>query len=217
MKIADLERRQDDDGYTRLVSQVQDVSGDERFELTIVGPRKLVDEVLGDATIEVTIDSAQSIDDLKRGFDELSTEHRKQLWSAAGLEDVDDLFKPEPASPKRDTSVLMAVRPVSGEGTPFAITAAGFTVPATVSVFFVGSWVFFANGAVLPATGDQDLILRVFSTTGPVVASSRAGGTSLDFVWLTLPSPFGPLPFLPVFEVLGFTTGVCATFSATGA
>ena len=34
MKIADLERRQDDNGYTRLVSQVQDVSGDERFELT---------------------------------------------------------------------------------------------------------------------------------------------------------------------------------------
>jgi hypothetical protein len=86
-----------------------------------------------------------------------------------------------------------------------------------VSVFFAGSWVFFTNGALVPASGDQDLLLRLFSTTGPVVASSSAGGTSLDFVWLTLPSPFGPLPFLPVFQVLGFATGVCATFSATGA
>jgi hypothetical protein len=216
MKIDEFERR-DEKGYTRLVSQVQDVSGDELFELTIAGPEELVREVLGDATIEITIDSAQSVEDIKRRFDELSAEHRKQLWSLAGLENVDDLFKPEPASPKRETSVLAAVRPLSGEGTPFAIAAAGFTVPATVSFFFVGSWVFFTNGAVLPATGDQDLRLRLFSITGPVVASSTAGGTALDFVWFTIPSPFGPLPFLPVFEVLGFTTGVCATFSATGA
>ena len=216
MKIEEFERREDK-GYTRLVSHLQDVSGDELFELTIAGPDELVREVLGDATIDVTIDSAQSVEDIKPRFDELSAEHRKQLWSLAGLGNVDDLFKPEPASPRRDTSVLAAVRPVSGEGTPFAITAAGFTVPATVSVFFIGSWVLFANGAVLPATGDQDLRLRLFSTTGPVVSSSFAGGTALDFVWFTLPSPFGPLPFLPIFEVLGFTTGVCATFSATGA
>ena len=216
MKIDELERR-DDKGYVRLATEVQDVSGDEEFELTVAGPGRLVDEVLGDATIEVTIDSAQSTDDLERRFDELRAEHRKHLWSAAGLEEVDDFFKPDPTSPKREMSVLMAVRPVRGEGTPFAIAAAGFTVPAGVSVFFVGSWVFFTNGSVLPATGDQDLILRLFRTTGPVVASSRAGGRALDFVWLTLPSPFGPLPFLPVYEVLGFTTGVCATFAATGA
>jgi hypothetical protein len=216
MKIDEFERR-DAKGHTRLVSQIQDVSGDEQFELTIAGPDELVREVFADATIDLTIDSARSVDDIKRQFDEHSAEYRKQLWSQAGLENLDDLFKPEPASPKRDTSVLAAVRPVRGEGTPFAIAAAGFTVPAAVSVFFVGSWVFFTNGAVLPATGDQDLRLRLFSTTGPVVASSAAGGTTLDFVWLTVPSPFGPLPFLPVFEVLGFATGVCATFSATGA
>lgn len=216
MKIDEFERR-DGKGHTRLVSQLKDVSGDEVFELTIAGPEELVNEVLADATIDVTIDSAQTAEDLKRRFDELRADHRKQLWSMAGFESIDDLFKPEPTTPKRDTSVLVAVRPVSGEGTPFAIAAAGFTVPAAVSVFFVGSWVLFTNGAVLPATGDQDLILRLFSTTGPVVASSAAGGTALDFVWLTLPSPFGPLPFLPVFQVLGFTTGVCATFAATGA
>ena len=157
---------------------MRDVSGDERYELTIAGPGKLVDEVLGDATIEVTIDSAQSTEDLKRRFDELRAEHRKQLWSAAGLENIDDLFKPEPASPERDTSVLMAVRPVSGEGTPFAITAAGFTVPATVSVFFVGSWVFFANGAVAAGhgrPGPQPAPLQHHRAGGGEIACRRDG------------------------------------------
>jgi hypothetical protein len=216
MKLSDFERS-GDKGYPRFVTQVRDVSGDERFELTIAGPEALVEQVFADATIELTIDSAQTAEDLKNRFDELRSEQRKQMWSLAGLEKIDDFFKPEPASPKRDTSVLAAIRPISGEGTPFALTAAGFAVPATVSVFFIGSWVLFANGAVLPLTGDQDLRLRLFSTTGPVVSRSSAGGTSLDFVWFTLPSPFGPLPFFPVFEVLGFTTGVCSTFSATGA
>lgn len=216
MRLDEFERRETK-GHLRLVSQVQDVSGDEQFEVTIAGPEELVREVLAEATIEVTLDSARSAEDMKPEFDKSVAEHRKDLWSLAALENIDDLFKPEPTSPKRETTVLVAVRPVSGEGTPFAIVASGFTVPAAASVFFVGSWVFFTNGALLPASGDQDLFLRLFRTTGPVVASSAAGGTSLDFVWLTLPSPFGPLPFLPVFQVFGFATGVCATFSATGA
>jgi hypothetical protein len=216
MKLGDFERR-GDKSHPRFVTPVRDVSGDEQFELTIAGPDALVEQVFADATIELTIDSAQTAEDLRARFDELRAEQRKHTWSLAGLENVDDFFKPEPAAPKHDTSVLAAVRSISGEGTPFLLTAGGFTVPAMVSVFFVGSWVLFANGAVLPLTGDQDLRLRLFSTTGPVVSSSRAGGTALDFVWFTLPSPFGPLPFFPVFEVLGFTTGVCSTFSATGA
>jgi hypothetical protein len=216
MKLTDFERR-GKKGHTRFVTEVRDVSGDEMFELTIAGPDALVEEVFADATIELTIDSAQTAEDLKETFDELRAEQRKHVWSLAGLEKVDDFFKPEPASPQRDTSVLAAVRPIRGEGTPFFLTAGGFTVPAAVSVFFVGSWVGFANGAVKPLTGDQDLRLRLFSTTGPVVSTSRLGGTALDFVWFTLPSPFGPLPFFPVFEVLGFTTGVCSAFSATGA
>lgn len=216
MNLSDFERS-GKKGHPRFVSQVQDVSGDERFELTIAGPESLVEQVLADATIELTIDSSRTAEDLEKRFDEFRSEQRKHMWSLAGLEQVDDLFKPEPAAPRRETSVLVAVRSVTGEGTPFAITAAGFTVPAAVSVFFFGSWVFFANGAVLPLTGDQDLRLRLFSTTGPVVSSSSAGGTALDFVWCTLPSPFGPLPFFPVFQVLGFTTGVCSNFSAAGA
>jgi hypothetical protein len=124
MRLTDFERS-GDKGYPRFVTHVQDVSGDERFELTIAGLEALVEQVLADATIELTIDSAQSAEDIKDRFDELRSEQRKQMWSLAGLEKVDDLFKPEPASPQRDMSVLVAVRSVSGEGTPFAIPLGG--------------------------------------------------------------------------------------------
>ena len=63
MKLSDFERS-GKKGYPRFVSQAQDVSGDERFELTIAGPEALVEQVLADATIELTIDSAQSAEDL---------------------------------------------------------------------------------------------------------------------------------------------------------
>jgi hypothetical protein len=209
MKLADFERR-GDNGHPRFVTQLRDVSGDETFELTIAGAEALVRETLEDATIELTIDSAQSVDDVKRRFDELGAEHRKQLWSLAGLEKLDELFKPEPAWPERDTSVVAAVRPVGGEGTPFAMTVSSFTVPAGASFFF-GSFVGFTVGAVLPLTGDQDLLLHLFTPTGPVVSSSLAFGTALDVVWFTF-----PFPFVPVFQVRGFVTGACSNFSANG-
>ena len=210
MKLDDFEQRRERRPH-RFVTQLQDLSGDELFELTIAGPTELVHEVLGDATIDLTIDSAQSKDSVKRRFDELSAEHRKHVWSLAALDDVDELFKPKPAWPERDTSVLAAVRPVGGEGTPFAMTVSSFTVPAGASFFFFGSFVGFTVGAVLPLTGDQDLLLHLFTPTGPVVSSSLAFGTALDVVWFTF-----PFPFVPVFQVRGFVTGVCSNFSANG-
>jgi hypothetical protein len=211
MKIDDFEHSGGKTG-SRFVTRVQDVSGDEEFELTIAGPRELVRRVLADdATIELTIDSSQSEDQVKAMIDERREEQRQAMWSLAGLEDLDALFKPAPASPQRETSVVTAIRPVSGEGTPFALSISGFTVPAGASAFFFGSFVAYATGALVPATGDQDLFLHLFSTTGPVVSSSRASFTAPDVVWFTF-----PFPFVPVFQVFGFTTGVCANFSAFG-
>jgi hypothetical protein len=86
-------------------------------------------------------------------------------------------------------------------------------VPARDSFFFTGSLVLTALGSVLPASGDQDLFLRLFTPTGPILMASTSGGTALDFVTFTFPL----LPWVPVFEVGGFTAGVCATFAAQGA
>ena len=69
-------------------------------------------------------------------------------------------------------------------------------------------------GSVLPRSGDQDLFLHLFGATGPVVSASALPLTLLDAVSFVLPPPF---PFVPVFRIFGFTTGVCGNFTAFGA
>ena len=136
------------------------------------------------------------------------------MWDLAALQSVGELLKPDDREPPRaETTVFASVRPVSGQGTPFALVASSFFVPTGARVFFFGSLVFTTVGSVLPATGDQDLFLHFFTPTGPVVSSSRGGGLSLDVAWFTVPL----FPWVPVFEVRGFTAGVCSVFTAHGA
>jgi len=213
MKLEDFERR-GDKGHARFVTQVRDVSGDELFELTLAAPEALLRKVLADATIELTIDSARTQESLGRETEKLRAEHRKAMWKVAGLEQVDDLLKPPPPRSRPEKSVFAAVRPVRGEGTPFAMSISTFGVPAGVSLFFFGSWVFGTFGSVLPTSGDQDLFLRLFGATGPVVSASVLPLTLPDAVGFGLPPPF---PFFPVFQIFGFATGVCRNFSAFGA
>ena len=72
------------------------------------------------------------------------------------------------------------------------------------------TWVFGTFGSVLPRSGDQDLFLHLFGATGPVVSASALPLTLLDAVSFALPPPF---PFVPVFQIFGFTTGVCGNFT----
>ena len=71
MNLEDFERRGGKD-HARFVTQVRDVSGDEAYELTI--------------------DSARTQDTLVREA-ELRAEHRRAMWTVAGLEKVTDLLK----------------------------------------------------------------------------------------------------------------------------
>lgn len=139
-------------------------------------------------------------------------QQRKSMWELAALDDIDGLLKPDPGQPQKKSTVFAAVRPVQGTGTPFAFVVSSFFVPTGVSLFFFGSWVFTAVGAVAPTSGDQDLFLRLFSTTGPSVSSGIAGGTAVDVVAFTMPL----FPFVPCFQVRGFSAGVCGAFSAWG-
>jgi hypothetical protein len=198
---------------TRFVARVTDAATQEEFELTIAGPGALVKRMFADAEIDLTIDSTRTQDQLLADVKPAQEEQRKAMWELAGLEDPGALLKPAPAPPQPKTSVFAAVRPVTGHGTPFAMLATGFFVPTGVSFFFFGSWVFTAIGSLRPTTGDQDLFLRLFSPTGTAVSSSLAGGTSLDFVAFTFPF----FPWVPVFQVFGFTAGTCGTFAAQGA
>jgi hypothetical protein len=212
MKLADFERS-GDKAHARLVTHVQDRSGDETYELTLAGPDALIHKVLGKAAIEVTIDSAQTQEDLAKRSEEPLAEQRKAMWEIAGLERSDELFKPEPPFPERDKSMLAAVRPVRGEGTPFFASFSTFTVPRGVSFFLFGSSIFSTFGVVRPASGDQDLFLHLFGPTGVVVSGSANPSLLPDFVAFALPWPFA---FTPVFQIFGFATGVCANFTAAG-
>jgi hypothetical protein len=199
---------------TRFVARATDVASQEEFELTIAGPGPLVKRMLGDADIELTIDSRRTQDQVLAEFGAPAQDQQRQaMWELAGLEDTGALLKPAPEPPERKSAVFAAVRPLAGRGTPFGFVVTGLFVPAKVSFFFFGSLVFTTVGSLLPTTGDQDLFLHLFSPTGTIVSSSMSGGTSLDVVWFTFPF----FPYVPVFEVKGFATGVCGTFAAHGA
>ena len=198
---------------TRFVTQVADAATQEDFELTIAGPAALVKRMFAEADLDLTIDSQRSQDQVAADFAPSHDELRKQMWELAGLEDTRALLKPAPEPPDPKNTVFASARPVAGHGTPFAFAASGFFVPAGARLFLFGSFVLTAIGSLRPATGDQDLFLHLFSPTGTVVSSSIFGGTSLDLVWFTFPF----LPWVPVFEVRGFTAGVCGAFAAQGA
>ncbi|MGZ6568200.1 MAG: hypothetical protein ACXVE9_12450 [Solirubrobacteraceae bacterium] len=168
--------------------------------------------MLADATIDLTIDSGRSKDQLMRDFESAQEQQRKWMWDVAALDDIDALLKPDPGPVQRRTAVFAAVRPVNGRGTPFAFTMSGFFVPAKASFFLFGSWVIATTATVVPASGDQDLFLHLFTPTGPVVSSGRAIGTATDVVAFGLPV----FPFVPCFQVFGFAAGVCSMFSAFG-
>ena len=212
MQIKDFERTMDGD-YSLFITRVADEGGEGDFELRFAGPGKLVERMLAEATIELTVDSRQDESQVRRAVDADYQAHRRSMWEAASLTDADSLLKPAPGPPDRRNVVLGSVRPVSGEGTPFVLTLSTFFVPAGFSPFFFGLPVLTASALVVPATGDQDNFVRLFSPTGPVIASSRFGGTTPDLAWFVIPF----LPVVPVFQVFGFTAGVCANFTATGA
>ena len=212
MQLRDFERTGDGD-YSHYITRVADVGGEGYFELRLAGPSKVVERMLADTTIDLTIDSTQDVSQVRQLVESAREEHRRTMWELAGLGDIDQLLKANPKRPDRESSVFASARPVSGEGTPFALTLPAFFVPTGVSLFFFGLPVLETAALVVPASGDQDLFLHLFSPTGPVVSSSRLGGTSPDLAWFTFPL----LPFVPVFQVFGFAAGVCGNFTATGA
>lgn len=208
MRLDDFERSSDGE-FSRFLTRVPDVAGVEEFELRIAGPGKLVEEMLAEATIDLTIDSSRDEPEpespTRREFDSAYDEQRRAMWELATLDDIDQLLKPTPPAPERDSSVFAAIRPVSSDGgTTYVLDVLNVTIPAGSSLFAGGWWVNRADAFVAPFTGDQDLFLHYFGPTGPVLAASRRGGTALDVV--------GPVrmafPWVAWFQVFGFTAGM---------
>jgi hypothetical protein len=210
VRLDDFEQR-GDKHRPRFVTEVEDASGQARYELAVAGPDHLMRRAFADTTFDLTIDSNKSQGDFEPQLLSVREGLYEQHWTAAGLEDLPALFKPTVARPRPDNSIVAALRPVEFHGTPFSIRISSFTVLAGTNLFFMGSLVAIAVGSLTPLTGDQDLYLRLYGAGGPVVSSSRASFTATDNVWFTM-----PFPFVPVYQVQGFTTGVCGTFTAGG-
>jgi hypothetical protein len=212
MRLTELEQMKDGRDR-RFVHRVRDAGGDEEFELTIAGPHALVEKVLAEAEIELTVDSGASEGQWRKELEELQDRRRDSMWELAALDRLDDVLKSGPGELRRETTVVAAVRPVKGHGTPFFVNISGFFLPGGASLVVFGSWVTFALGSVLPATGDQDLFMHLFFPSGPVVSASIFGGTTPDLVAFGQPPPFW---FVPVYRVFGFAPGVCTNFRAFG-
>ena len=115
-------------------------------------------------------------------LDARQAERRKTMWSIAGLDEPEDLLKPGPPPAQGlRKSVFAAVRPVTGEGTPFTFTVGGFTVPRGLDFFFFGSLVGFTFGARRAGLWGP----------GPLPASLCSGRTDGVFEPLS-PHPAGP-------------------------
>src|SRR4051794_40228702 len=151
MRIEDFERTTEGD-HSLLIARVADEGGEGDFELRFAGPGKLVERMLAEATIELTVDSRQDESQVRRAIEADYQTHRRSMWEAASLTDTDSLLKPEPGYPDPRNVVLASVRPASGEGTPFALALSGFFVPARSSFLFFGLPVLGASALVVPAT-----------------------------------------------------------------
>jgi hypothetical protein len=199
MRLADFERTGDGD-FPLFVTRVPDAGGAEEFEFRIAGPGKLVEEMFADATIELTVDSTKKAPESPE-FDSVQEEYRRAMWELAGLEDIDQVLKPNPPPAERESSVFACFRSMSGGGTRFTTDIFDVTMPAGSNLSFGGYWQI-ARGFIRPASGDQDLFVDVFAP-GVVLQASRFGGLTTDAV--SVSSAFAMFMWIRVF---GFTAGV---------
>jgi hypothetical protein len=200
MRLADFERTGDGD-FPLFVTRVSDTGGAEEFEFRIAGPVKLVEEMFADATLELTIDSTKKKGPEGPEFDSAQEEYRRAMWELAGLEDIDQLLKPNPPPPERESSVFACFRSMSGGGTRYSNDLHDVTMPAGSNLLFGGYWQD-ARALARPASGDQDLFLDIF-TPGVALSASRLGGLAIDFV--SFSSVFAQLVWVRFF---GFRAGV---------
>ena len=215
LRFEDLERT-GRGARTRYLARLADATGAERYELVIAGQRAAIDRAFGKAEFDVAIDPKADKREWESRLRTAWEQEQGARRELAALEDVPGLFrKKPPAAPTAERSLFVSVRPLEPDGTRYLFTARNFAVPRFFSAFFALPPVCSTFGILTPRTGDQDLFLHLgWPPLGPVRASVR-GGTSVDVVTLSV---FCTLftHFAPIFQVFGFTGGVCSSFAFGG-
>lgn len=201
---------------SRYLARLADAKGAERYELVVAGPRAAVERAFADAEFDVAIDPNAD----QREWEQ----HLRPAWEAenrardefAALENVPALFKKKaPTSATAARSVFVSVRRLEPGGTRYLFTARNFFVPRFFSFFFGLPPVCSTFGVLTPLSGDQDLFLHLGWPPIGFVRASVRGGTAVDVVTLgVFCTPF--THFGAIYQVFGFTGGVCSAFTFGG-
>jgi hypothetical protein len=202
---------------TRYIVPVRDNTGVEEFELIAAGDGKLVRRVFDKAEFRTEI---QPKLENEAWEEELRRARELQLEAfdeRSRLEDLPRFFKKLPPPPSPDDSVFASLHRTSGTGTTFSVSVSNFFLPAGTRLFFALPPICDCIGVVRPSSGDQDLFLnRDWPFFGPILASSIDPGTAVDVVIVIMLGCTLFSQFVPWFQVLGFSSGTCANFSASG-
>lgn len=215
LRFEDLERT-GRGARTRYRALVADATGAERYELVIAGARATIDRAFGEAEFDVAVDPKADQREWERQLRPAWEEEQSARQEFAALENIPELFKKKPpAARTAERSVFVSVRPLEPDGTRYAFTARNFFVPRFFSFFFVLPPVCSTFGVVRPLSGDQDLFLHLGWPPAAAVRASARGGTRIDVVTLSVTCMLFT-HFGPIFEVFGFTSGTCSSFTFGG-
>jgi hypothetical protein len=214
MKLRDLRRS---GTRTTLYSGIlADVEGNRDYELSITGPRSLIDAAFKNVDFEVGIDrqaKPEEFEALSREFWQRRVGGRGDM-ARPGRPTIDRLFRKAPRSATAKDSIVVYLRRIEGQGTFWSAWFPGLVLPSGANLFFVLPRVWTCWGMVVPAVGDADIFLSLGSPTSPVVSAAIAGGTTVEAVTFS-GSPLPWTQFAAWFRVNGFVNTV-TTFGMVG-
>lgn len=207
MKLGDL--RRSGTKITVYSGVIADVEGNKDYELSITGPRAIIDAAFKNVDFEVGIDRQATPEE----FDARSREFWKRRIGGRdgtprpGRPTIDRLSRKAPPSATPKDSVVVYLRRIEGDGTFWSAWFPGLVLPRGRNLFFVLPRVWTCWGMVVPAAGDADIFLSLGSPTAPFVRAATAGGTTVEAVTFS-GSPFPWAHFAAWFRVNGFVNTV---------
>jgi hypothetical protein len=190
--------------FTRYSAPLSDDTGEQAYQLLLVGLDERIRESAGESEIEATINSRVEREEWEASLAR-TLGLTDQVVPVDAFDDLDGLFKRPAPEPTAEDSVVCVLRREKPGGSSFTVDFSGLFVPPGFSIFFVFPLAFACAAASLPSSGDPDLFLTLNSPSGPLVSSSVLPSRFPDFVFFMTPAFFQFFPFVRVF---GFAIGV---------
>jgi len=188
MKLADLQRSgKGGKVYSKTLS---DRSGNESYELSVIGPSTVAGQIFKKSDFEIEID----VDVATDAFQERSKKFFNRYVQAeyAGHPEPEVIAgligRKLPGVSSTKDSLVVYLRRTKGDGTFWSMFFPALVVPPGLSLFFVLPRVWATFGMVQPIIGNPDIFLSLGAPFTPIVASGTGGGVNTaGFVGPPLP------------------------------